>query len=39
MLVNGNTEIIGIGGYVPDEVVKSDDLLSEIQSEKRFGLK
>lgn len=35
----GHTEIVGIGGYVPRERVKSDDLMAEIGSEKRFGVK
>lgn len=38
MLVNGNTEIIGIGGYVPEETVKSTDLMAAICSESKFGI-
>ncbi|MEM8499169.1 MAG: ketoacyl-ACP synthase III [Pseudomonadota bacterium] len=32
------SESIGVGHYFPDEVIKSDDLMSAFDSEKRFGL-
>jgi len=35
----GHTEILGIGGYVPHERIKSNDLMTEIDSEKRYGVK
>ena len=39
MEINGHTEILGIGGYVPSQIVKSSELLDEINSEERFGIK
>ncbi|MCW8964189.1 MAG: ketoacyl-ACP synthase III [Gammaproteobacteria bacterium] len=39
MEINGHTEILGIGGYVPSQIVKSSDLLDEIGAELRFGIK
>jgi len=39
MEINGHTEILGIGGYVPPQVVKSSELLDELDSEQRFGIK
>lgn len=39
MHIQGNTKILGIGGYVPDQRVTSEELLREIKSEQRFGLK
>ena len=35
----GHTRIVGIGGYVPEERVKSDDLMAEIGAETHFGVK
>jgi len=39
MEINGHTEILGIGGYVPPQIIKSSELLDEIASESRFGIK
>ncbi len=38
MLVNGHTSIIGIGSYMPHEIVKSVDLMAEIHSAEKFGI-
>lgn len=39
MLVNGNTEILGIGGYIPKQVIHSEDILENLKSEDRFGIR
>ena len=39
MEINGHTKIMGIGGYVPAQRVKSDDLLAELATSQRFGIK
>ena len=38
MLVNGHTNIIGIGSYMPDQIVKSEHLMAEIDSAEKFGI-
>jgi len=39
MEINGHTEIMGIGGYVPQQKVKSTHLMEELGSMRRFGVK
>jgi 3-oxoacyl-[acyl-carrier-protein] synthase-3 len=39
MEINGHTEILGIGGYIPSQKVSSTELLDEINAEQRFGIK
>lgn len=32
------TQMIGVGTYLPKQVVKSDDLMQEVDTEKRYGM-
>ena len=38
MVVNGNTEIAGLGVFLPEQRVSSVSLMEEINAEKRFGI-
>lgn len=38
MQQNGVSEPIGLGHYLPENIVRSDDLMSAFDSERRFGL-
>jgi len=38
MNMTGCSRIESIGTYLPDQVITSEDLMDEIQSEKRFGI-
>ena len=38
MHLQGHSQIIGIGGYVPSQRVTSQELLEEIGTERRFGI-
>ncbi|WP_198939398.1 3-oxoacyl-ACP synthase III family protein [Motiliproteus sp. MSK22-1] len=38
MHLQGHSQIVGIGGYVPSQRVTSQELLEEIGSERRFGI-
>lgn len=38
MVVNGSSNIAGVGIYLPDERISSISLMEEVQSEKRFGI-
>jgi len=32
------SEMIGVGTYLPDQIVKSDDLMIEIETERQYGM-
>ncbi len=34
----GHSKILGTGGYIPNQIVTSSELMEEIESEKRFGI-
>lgn len=38
MIFTGHSKILGVGSYIPKQVVSSVDLLTEIKTESRFGI-
>lgn len=38
MINNGNSKIVSVGAFIPDQVVSSVSLLDEIQSDTRYGI-
>ncbi len=38
MVINGSSQIAGVGIYLPEERISSISLMEEIQAEKRFGI-
>ena len=36
--VQKTTKVISVGTYLPDEVVKSDDIMSEVHSDEKYGI-
>lgn len=39
MKTEGFSKMASVGGYLPQQIVKTDDLMQEIKSEQRFGIR